>query len=90
MNALHGLLAAAMLVVLLLGLLRVYRGPTEADRMLAASLMTSAAVGAMLLFGRALGAPAAQDVALVIVLLAALSAVAFARVDPRSERERSP
>jgi len=89
MTRLFGVLCALMVVLFLAGLVRVYRGPTHADRMLAATLMTSTAAGAMLLLGRALEVPEARHVALIIVLLAALSVIAFARIEPGGGEDRS-
>jgi multicomponent Na+:H+ antiporter subunit F len=73
------LLAAAVFVLatVALGLVRTLRGPTDADRMLAAQILGSGGVAALLLLGVATGTPALGDLALVLVLLAAFAAVAF-------------
>jgi multicomponent Na+:H+ antiporter subunit F len=75
------LLAVAALLVLTIvaGLLRVARGPTEADRMLGAQLFGTTGVAVLLLLGRALAAPSYWDVALVFAVLAAITAIAFVR-----------
>ncbi len=73
------LLASCLLLMLVVGLWRVWRGPTAADRMLAAQLFGTVAVACLLLLGEALGRPALQDVALVFALLAAVAAVTFVR-----------
>lgn len=73
------LLAAAAFVLgtVALGLVRLLRGPGEADRMLAAQLLGTGGVAALLLFGVATGVGAVADIALVLALLAAFASVAF-------------
>jgi len=74
-------LALAWFLVLNLGagMWRVLRGPTAADRMLAAQLFGTTAVAILLLLAEATGSAALRDVALVFALLAAVTAVAFVR-----------
>ena len=79
MTGLHLVAALILLLSILLGLLRVLRGPTAADRMLAAQLFGTTGVAVLLLLGRALDAPAFWDVALVFAVLAAITGIAFAR-----------
>ncbi|MGH8616376.1 MAG: monovalent cation/H+ antiporter complex subunit F [Burkholderiales bacterium] len=73
------LLAAAgfVLVTVAVGLVRILRGPGDADRMMAAQLLGTGGVGALLLLGAATGMEGAVDVALTIALLAAFASVAF-------------
>lgn len=73
------LLAAAAFVLgtVALGLARLLRGPGEADRMLAAQLLGTGGVAALLLFGVATGVGAIADIALVLALLAAFASVGF-------------
>lgn len=71
------LLAAFLLLNLAAGLWRVMRGPTAADRMLAAQLFGTTAVAVLLLLADGMQRPSLQDVALVFALLAAIAAVAF-------------
>jgi len=71
-------LAVALLGTLAAALWRVWRGPGQADRMMAAQLVGTAGVGLLMLLW-ALGEPAALDVALVLALLAALAAVGFVK-----------
>jgi multicomponent Na+:H+ antiporter subunit F len=61
------------------GLVRVLRGPTAADRMLAAQLFGTTGVAILLLLAEGLGQPALRDVALVFALLAAVAAAVFVR-----------
>lgn len=74
--------AAFVLGTVALGLARLLRGPGEADRMLAAQLLGTGGVAALLLFGVATGVAGIDDIALVLALLAAFASVAFARAVP--------
>lgn len=69
--------AAFLLAITALGLFRILHGPDDADRMMAAQLLGTGAVGVLLLIGRATDAPAALDAAILIALLAAFASVAF-------------
>lgn len=72
-------LAVFLLANLTAGLFRIMRGPTAADRMLAAQLFSTTGIAVMLLLGEATGVPAAQDAALIVAVLAVLSGLAFVR-----------
>ena len=88
MTGLEGPLALFLLLNLLVALVRASRGPTPADRMLAALLFGSTAVGMLLLLAHAGGGAALVDVALVLALLAAITGAAFAlRAWCREEEE---
>ena len=69
--------AAFVLGTVAFGLVRILRGPGEADRMLAAQLLGTGGVAALLLFGVASGVPAIAGIALVLALLAAFASAAF-------------
>jgi multicomponent Na+:H+ antiporter subunit F len=69
--------AGFLLANLAAGLWRVMRGPTAADRMLAAQLFGTTAVAVLLLLAEGMGEPSFRDIALVFALLAAVAAVAF-------------
>ena len=71
--------ASLLLVSILVGLARVERGPTPADRMLAAQLFGTTGVAILLLLAEAMEIPALRDVALVFPLLAAMAVVAFVK-----------
>ena len=75
------LIAAAgfVLAMVALGLLRILRGPADADRLMAAQLLGSGGVAALLLLATALGVPAVVDVALLLALLAVFASVGFVR-----------
>jgi len=79
MEVLYLGVALFLLLTLVAGLWRVLRGPTPADRMLAAQLFGTTAVACLLLLAQALDQPPLRDVALVFALLAAVTAVAFVR-----------
>ena len=83
-------LALVLALTLLAGLGRVLRGPTAADRMLAAQLTGSTAVALLLLLAEAADRPALRDVALVFALLAAVSTIAFVRRTWRAGRGEEP
>lgn len=75
------LLWAAAFVVLMtaLGLVRVALGPGRAERMMAAQLLGTGAIGALLLLAAATGEAAVVDVALTLALLSAFAAIAFVK-----------
>ena len=82
-------MAIFLLVNLGAGLMRVYRGPSGADRILAAQLFGTTTVAVLALLAMAMDQPGLLDVALVFVLLATIVTVAFVRLPSRSqERER--
>lgn len=72
-------LAAFLLLNIAASLIRIMRGPTPADRMLAAQLFGTTGVAALLLLAEIQVQPALRDVALVFALLAVLATVAFVR-----------
>jgi multicomponent Na+:H+ antiporter subunit F len=80
-------MAAFVLVTVALGLIRILRGPTDMDRMLAAQLLGTGGVAALLLFGIATRAPALGDLALVLALLAAFASVAFVAATQGDEQD---
>jgi len=79
MQTLYLGLALFLLLNLGAGMWRVLRGPSAADRMLAAQLFGTTAVAVLLLLAQATESTALLDVALVFALLAAVTAVAFVR-----------
>ncbi len=90
MQTLTFAVALFLLLNLLAGLARVHRGPTAADRMLAALLFGTTTTAVLLLLAAAMELPALRDVALLFVLLAAVLTVAFTRIPRRRRRERRP
>ncbi|MBK1617284.1 pH regulation protein F [Lamprobacter modestohalophilus] len=79
MQTLYYALILFLLLTLVAGLWRIRRGPTAADRMLAAQLFGTTATAILLLMAEASAAPALRDVALVLALLAAITVTAFTR-----------
>lgn len=82
------LLAVFLLVNLLITLLRVARGPTDADRLLAALLFGTTGVAILLLLAHVKDTLALIDVALVFALLAAIAGAVFAQRAWRREKEK--
>ncbi len=79
MDGLYLGIALFLLLNILLGMVRVLRGPSPADRMMAAQLFGTTGVAILLLLAQALAFPALRDVALVFALLGGLAVVAFVR-----------
>lgn len=80
MNEFHNLVALLLMVNLVAGLYRAYRGPSAADRMMAVQLFGTTSVALFLLLAEGLALPALRDVALLLALLSALGIVAFVRL----------
>lgn len=88
--------ATLLLASVAAGLWRIWRGPTAADRMMAAQLVGTGGVGVVLLLAAAGPRWGMLDAALVLALLAAFAAVAFVKArtaegagDPEAEDEES-
>jgi multicomponent Na+:H+ antiporter subunit F len=83
------LLSAGAFVVLMvaIGLVRVARGPGRAERMMAAQLLGTGAIAALLLFGAASGEGAVFDVALTLALLSAFASIAFVKFALRQDQK---
>lgn len=79
MNDLPLMLSAFLLINLLVTLVRVVRGPTSADRLLAALLFATTGVAILLLQAYTPQGEALIDVALIFALLAAITGAAFAQ-----------
>jgi multicomponent Na+:H+ antiporter subunit F len=74
--------------MLALGLVRILAGPGDADRMMAAQLIGTGGIAALLLLGAVIRVPAATDVALTLALLAAFASIAFVKKGiPRLESD---
>ena len=76
-----------ILAMLVLGLIRVLRGPADADRMMAAQLIGTAGIASLLLLGTVTGVPATTDVALTLALLATFASIAFIKKGSASAPE---
>jgi multicomponent Na+:H+ antiporter subunit F len=71
--------SAFILAMVALGLVRVLRGPGDADRIMAAQLLGTGGIAVALLLGAATGESATLDVALTLALLAAFASFAFVK-----------
>ena len=69
--------ACFVLTMVALGLVRILRGPADADRIMAPQLLGTGGIAVLLLLAAATGTPAVVDVALSLALLAAFASVAF-------------
>jgi multicomponent Na+:H+ antiporter subunit F len=78
--------ALFLLINLLVGLVRVWRGPSPADQMQALLLFGTTTVAIVLLLAYVTEQPVLVEVALVFVMLAAVGTIAFSRL-PRGIRE---
>ena len=71
--------AALLLVAIGTSLVRMFRGPTPADRMMGAQLAGTGGISILLLLAAATERFEILDVALVLALLAAFAVVGFAK-----------
>jgi len=62
---------------LLAGLVRIYRGPTPADRLLAAQLLGTTGTTVLLVLSARLDQPGLVDAAMIFAVLAAVTLIAF-------------
>jgi multicomponent Na+:H+ antiporter subunit F len=83
------IIAIVIILSLLAGLVRVVRGPSQGDRMLAAQLFGTGAVALLLILSQAMDMKALIDVALVFAILAAVAVVAFVRSAEGEDHDRS-
>jgi len=81
MTEFFGAATVFVLAMVALGLVRILRGPADADRMMAAQLLGTGGIAAVLLLGTATGEGAAIDVALTLALLAAFASYAFVKAE---------
>lgn len=82
--------ALVLAVTMAVGLVRLVRGPTEVDRMMVALLLGTSGVGLVLTLAASHPTGTGSGVALVLALLAAIGAIAFARRYSPAERRRRP
>ena len=71
--------ATVVLVMVAVGLMRILRGPGDADRLMAVNLLGTGGIAALLLLGAAVGIDAVVDVSLTLALLAAFATIAFVK-----------
>jgi multicomponent Na+:H+ antiporter subunit F len=75
-------IAGVVLATVALGLVRILRGPGDADRIMAAQLLGTGGTATLLLLAQAMAVPAAVDLTLILALLAAFVSVAFVKAAP--------
>ena len=81
--------AAFLLLTLLVALMRIWKGPTPSDRMLASQLFGTTGVALLMVLAQAQGLPALRDVALILALLSVLAIVGFVTRVVRIDRRQS-
>ena len=79
MSLVFALAALVLLTTVTFGLVRIVRGPTHSDRMMAAQLMSTTGIAILLVLAPVVQIPALVDAALVFALLAAVTVSAFTR-----------
>ena len=82
--------SAFVLAMVALGLVRILRGPGDADRMMAAQLLGTGGIAALLLVGVATRESAIADVALTVAVLAAFASIAFVRATSAVAADTKP
>ena len=82
--------SAFVLAMVALGLVRILRGPGDADRMMAAQLLGTGGIATLLLVGVATREPAIADVALTVAVLAAFASIAFVRATTANAADETP
>lgn len=78
-----------VLAIVAVGLLRILRGPSDADRMMGAQLLGTGGVAVLLLLAVGTDTPAIVDVAVSLALLAAFASVAFVLARDRQAAAQS-
>lgn len=88
MMALSAAALFALALALLFAFIRLVRGPTLPDRVVALELIASLTVGIIAAYAVIWKVPSALDVALVLALVGFLAAVAFSRyLEKRGEEK---
>jgi multicomponent Na+:H+ antiporter subunit F len=77
MNELLLTAAGLILLTVAVGLARILRGSDDVQRLMAAQLLGTGGIAALLLIAYATSVPGVEDVALGLALLAALASIAF-------------
>ncbi|SHG02346.1 multisubunit sodium/proton antiporter, MrpF subunit (TC 2.A.63.1) [Kaistia soli DSM 19436] len=87
--------AVIVLAIVAVGLVRVLRGPSRIDRMMAVQLLGSGGVAVLVLLAVGSGTEALVDAALTLALLAAFASIALAttlvqKADLAAKADRAP
>lgn len=80
--------AALIVLVVVIGLVRVIRGPGDVDRVMAVQLVGTGGIAALLLSAIATGVPALIDLALMMALLSGFASIAFVKAGKRDASGR--
>jgi multicomponent Na+:H+ antiporter subunit F len=88
MSWMHTLFALILLPAIVVGMIRILRGPTAADQMMTAQLFGTCGVAILLLLSTGMANPVLIDIALVFALLAALATLTFIRRTWQSSGKR--
>lgn len=81
--------ALFLIVNIVVGMIRILRGPTTADRLLAVQLFGTTGTAFLILFALQTNNDAFNDLALIFALLAGILGVAFTRYASKEERVAS-
>jgi multicomponent Na+:H+ antiporter subunit F len=81
-------MAVFVLISIVFGMIRILKGPTAADSMLATQLFGTGGVAILLILAHAMQMPSLVDVALVYALLAAITMVVFVRRQWRNHKHK--
>lgn len=79
---------AFVLAMVAVGMVRILRGPAAADRIMAAQLLGTGGIAALLLSSVATGTSALVDVALSVALLAAFASVTLVTAVSQADVDR--
>ena len=79
MRSIIELLAVIIIATVALGLYRIERGPTGADRMLSSMLFGTSGIALTLVLGVVADMPSLLDMALVFAILGSITTVAFVK-----------
>jgi multicomponent Na+:H+ antiporter subunit F len=83
------IISVFLLANILVGLIRLMRGPGNADRMLAVQLFGTTGVAILLILGTILEEPVVYNVSLIFVLLATLAILTFKKRYMAQEKARA-
>ena len=79
MSWIHIIFAFLLLMAIATGMIRILKGPTAADRMMAAQLFGTCGVAILLLLAEGTDNKVLLDIALIFALFAALATMTFVR-----------
>lgn len=82
-------MAIFLLLNLIAGMLRVYRGPTLGDRMLAVLLFSTTTVAVLLILAEWMQLPALRHVAMLFVMMASILSLAFVGLPRRFDADEN-